>query len=190
MRSLIASILLLIALVVPAASFAQSEVASLPEYHGQLADIKVPSDFLGADYKGPTGIMMDDINTSATLTRPQWEMVKRDTRRWKKAGVKSVADFSYINKKKVDNITVRAIVFESAEKAAAFWTERYEYEAAPRDFRFIPNVGDKAVDSMTRHQRHVLRGNMILIASQDKEGNKHIVMLQKYLDKIASQVSA
>jgi len=190
MRSLIASILMLIALVLPAASFAQNDVASLPEYHGKLADIKVPSDFLGAEYKGPTGIMLDDINTSSTLTRPQWEIVKRDVRRWKSAGVKAVADFSYVNKKKVDNITIRAIVFESAEKAAAFWKERYEYEEAPRDFRFIPNVGEKAVDSMTRHQRHVLRGNMILIASQEKEGNKHIVMLQKYLDKISSQVSA
>lgn len=190
MRSLIASILLLIALLVPATSSAEGEGKSTPEFHGKLADIKVPSDFLGADYKGPTGIMMDDINTSSTLTRPQWEIVKREVRRWKAAGVTAVGDFSYINKKKVDNITIRVIVFGSADEAAAFWKERYEYEESPRDFRFIPNVGEKAVDSMTRRQRHVLRGNLILIASQEKDGNKHIVMLQKYLDKITTQASA
>ncbi len=180
MRSLLATLVLFCSLfVVPFAN--AGGPATGPNYRGTLADLRVPSDTLGADYKGPGGVQLEDLATTKTLSRQHWESVRGDHKRWKRAGVRAMGDYTYVNKKTVDNITVRVLLFETPEQARAFWQETYEREGAERDFKHVPNVGESAVDSLARRRRHVLFGNAILTATQEKDGNKHIVMLQKYM---------
>ncbi len=183
MRSLLASLCLFCCLFVVPVVNAGDPVAG-PFYKGTLADLRVPSDTLGADYKGPTGIQFEDLSTTKTLNRQQWDSVRGEHKRWKRSGARAVGDYTYVNKKKVDNITVRILLFESPERAREFWNEVYQREGAERDFKHVPNVGEAAVDSLTRRRRHVLFGNAILTATQEKEGNRHIVMLQKYMLKL------
>lgn len=183
MRSLLATLVLFCCLLVVPVVNADGPTTG-PIYKGCLADLRVPSDTLGADYKGPSGLQFEDISTTKTLNRQQWDSVRGEQKRWSRAGVRAVGDYTYVNKKKVDNITVRVMVFNTPEQARAFWSEVYQREGAERDFKHVPNVGEAAVDSLTRRRRHVLFGNTILTATQEKEGNRHIVMLQKYMLKL------
>jgi len=177
-------------LLTPGASAIGNEPA-VPEFHAALGELRESATLIGAGWKDSPGLVIEDVD--ALPKEPQTredKLVASVAAALRPGGVVAVADYTYMTEKQdptPDVITVRVLVFRSADAATQWWDKKYDAQGAGKNFyRAVDGLGDRAVDSTGIKKRIALAGNVIITCSQLKGGDDYSKVIARYAEKVAA----
>jgi len=123
------------------------------------SQLRPPAEELGPGWTGPTGLVLDDLDTpppagavdTATLTALRQQM--------KALGVRSLADFTYRRKDHPEEqMTLRVFVFASEAQCRDWIQKRYQTAGWEKHYRKVDGAWDTGLDSLEMRKRIVATG--------------------------------
>jgi len=167
------------------ASFCLSADDQAFKFSGRLSSLKLESRILGDGWHGPSGLVVDDLADTSSLTEPEKGIADQVAKAALPKGVMACADFTYMRKDKPRIVTLRVFVFKRQQDALAWWNEKYEAPETKKLYRVVGGYGDRALDSIQLTKRIVLVGNCLLTCHQLHGGVEYQTVLDSYMKKLA-----
>ncbi len=162
------------------ASFARDD-DDAREFHGKLSLLPSFEKALGEHWRGPSGLVVDDVDDSASLDETTREIADR----FKPLGITAFADFSYTRTDVPRVVTVRVFVFEDTQAARAWWQKKYEHPGWEQFYEKTSGLGDRSVKSRELRKEMTLKGNVWMTSHQLHEGGQYHDALVHYLKQVA-----
>jgi len=150
------------------------------EYHGKMADLRIPAKDIGAEWNGPIGHVQEQGQASPI---PPDIAAKLGN---KLKGLPSaMADAMY---SKPDGGNIQFQLFHYATKAMAEEAYRKLAAAREKEGEYVPvkDFGDAAFEYKNFKKRFVLVDNMMVTVVQMPDGEEHIKLLKSYIERIRS----
>jgi hypothetical protein len=148
------------------------------EYHGKMADLRIPAKDIGTKWEGPTGHVQEKGQASPIPP----DLAAKVGNKLK--GLPAAMADAMCSTPEGGNIqfqlfyyATNAMAKESYRKLAAAREKEGEYVA-------VKDFGDAAFDYKNFKKRFVLVDNMMVTVVQMPDGEEHLKLLRSYIDRI------
>lgn len=148
------------------------------EYHGKMADLRIPAKDVGAGWEGPVGHVQEKGEPSPVP--PDLAAKLGD----KAKGLPTaMADAMYT---KADGGNIQFQLLYHATKAKAEEAYRKLAESLEKQGEYVPvkDCGDAAFEYKSFKKRFVLVDNMMVTVVQMPNGEEHVRLLKTYIERI------
>ncbi len=178
---------LALSLLLALASVARAEETTAVLYTGKLSALSIPADALGADWTGPSGLVVNDFRDLSNCPIEVLPVIAALKKKYTLIGVLGCADFTYRKKANpFHQVTLRVFVFDSPKSCAKWCEKKYEYEGWEKHYTIVSGVSYKAVDSTQITKRAVWFGNIWMTCHTLTISTDHLRLLDSYLSKIGT----
>jgi len=179
-------VLLALLIALPTSARAQEKQAG--QFTGKLSTLSIPGADLGADWTGPTGLVVDDFRDLGKQPADTKAAAESLTEQVTPLGVVAVADFAYRKQSNpLKQVTLRAFVFDSPDKCRQWWEMKYMYDGWQQHYAVVDGA-EQTLDSKEVPKRAVALANVWLTCGSLGADNTHIEILNQYVRRIQSQV--
>lgn len=163
---------------------------SAPAHAGELkvSLFAVPVEKVGADWTGPTGLVIDDIETPPPADKNAAELVAGLQKQMKPLGVKGMADFTYRKKSDpLQQVTLRVFAFKTEEQCNQWMKTKYQFPGWEKKYKKIADKDVIGFDSLEMRKRIVAVGALWITAGTIAENNDYLRVLDLLLEQIKRQ---
>jgi len=170
-----------------AEAFADDRAQPPIAFKGKVSKLGVAAEQLGSEWKGPTGLAIDDFNDLSNQpddVKPVAEALKKQV---SAIGVVQTADFTYSKKfNPLHQVTLRIFVFDSEESCGKWWKQKYEFDGWEKHYSKVGGVPYNSVDSKETTKRAAAFGNVWITCGALDKTEDHLKLLDLYIQKIAA----
>ena len=148
------------------------------DYHGSMAELRIPAKEIGSDLAGPTGLVKEkgrEYSFPPDIAAKMAEKIKPLPI--------AMADANY-TKGDGTTIVIQLMYFESKAKASEQYMRIAVFRKKEGEHVVASDCGDSAFDYKSFKKRIVLIDNMIVTCTQMPEGDDALKILKLYLAKI------
>jgi hypothetical protein len=105
-------------------------LASLSAYGGKVtvSQLAVPAEQIGADWIGPTGLVIDYIDAPPAAAKDVADVIAGLQKQMKPLGVKGTAEFTYCKKTNpMQRVTLKVFLFKTEDQCKQWMKTKYEF---------------------------------------------------------------
>jgi hypothetical protein len=151
----------------------------------KVSELAVPAERIGPDWTGPTGLVIDDIESPPTADKEMAEIIAGLKTQMKPLGVKGTADFTYSRKgDAIQQVTVRVFLFNSEEQCKSWIKTKYEFPGWEKKYKRVEEKNLVCLDSLEMNKRIVSIGRLWITAGTIGDNDDHLRVLSLFLDRI------
>ena len=154
----------------------------------KVSQLAVLAEKIGADWSGPTGLVVDDIDAPPTLGKDMADVIAGLQKQMKPLGVKGTADFTYRKKSDpVQQVTLRVFAFKTEEQCKQWMKTKYQFPGWEKKYKKIEDKDLTGFDSLEMRKRIVAVGALWITAGTIAENDDHLKILGLLLEQIKQQ---
>jgi len=159
-------------------------------FKGKLSALKHASKALAKDWTGPTGLVIDDMNSTDGHPKQFGPMLRMLQQNYRGTGVVGMGSFAYAKKaNSLHEVTLRVFVFDSVESCRKWWQKKYQYEGWEKHYKPVTSVPYRALDSTQMSKRAVSFGNVWMTCGHIFDTQDHLTILNLYVKAIEDRMS-
>jgi hypothetical protein len=170
------------------ASCADTQPVQLPTL--KLSQLVSAKTVLGDEWNGPNGFYVDDVNDLSHLDAKMKEIAEPSLKQAVPLGVVAAAAWSF-RKQRIDQaVDIRILRFKDTAAAENWWKLRVEATNASNNREPIPELGEKAVRSVTKTfgspatTERVLAGDTAIVVETMEPAETCRKVLVHYLNQL------
>ena len=172
-------------LTIATAALAGDDGAAPRRFAGKVSTLKIEAAELGADWTGPTGLVLDDVADPSSAPEEVRPIATELAKTLAPLGCRAAADFTYRKgSDPLDQATIRVLAFDDEAKARAWWDAKFRDGRARGEYRDLEGLGDEALEHGRTARRFVRVGDVVLTAGSLKPGGGHAKILDAYLARL------
>ena len=155
------------------------------EYHKPISKLKIRADDLDGRWTGPTGLVINDVNDLSKLSEESKAVAETIAEKMKSIHVEGCGDFTYRDPNSpFKQVTIRIYSFKGEQECLDFWAKKYKTDDAAKLYKQPEGLDYMALDSLEMKKRAIQIGNIWITAHQLHEGQDHITILDKFIEKL------
>lgn len=156
----------------------------------KVSALAVMAEEIGADWTGPTGLVIDDIDVPPTMDKETTEIIAGLTKQMKPLGAKGCADFTYRKKSNpMQQVTVRVFLFNTEEQCKEWMKTKYEFSGWEKKYNRVQEGDYSGFDSLEMKKRILSAGRLWITCGTIGEDDDHLTIMGLFLDRIKKQTT-
>lgn len=155
---------------------------SLSAGETKLSQLRVPAASVGEGWSGPTGLVIDDIETPPTEPPETKEVAAALQKQMRPLGVKALADFTYRKEKDpLHQVTIRVFLFETSDQCQNWMKTKYQFDGWEKKYKRADRKEYTGYDSLEMRKRIVAFNRVWITAGTVAETDDHVRILDLYV---------
>jgi hypothetical protein len=151
----------------------------------KVSQLAVPAGKIGPDWSGPSGLVVDDINSPPLEAK---DLADTFQKQMKPAGVRALADFTYHKKRDpMHMVTLRVFVFKTEDQCRQWMKTKYQFAGWEKKYKKLEDKDMVGFDSLEMRKRIVAVGSLWITAGTIAEDDEYLKILGLLLERIKQQ---